>query len=139
MTPLASATVAETSIGAYLACLPTTPTVQPVNRSTVTLHRRDERAHASVATELTGAVYERLGADDRRTLIRALVTGVEAFTGTDYSTWAAILAAERVPYADAMLADAAARPGDHRLVQDCSAIRHLMESLGAAEDVPDTW
>ncbi|MFC4604453.1 diiron oxygenase [Rhodococcus kronopolitis] len=139
LTTLAFCTVAETSIGAYLSLLCDDADLQPVNRATVTLHRRDERAHASVAAELTGAVYERLGADDRRTLIGALVTGVDAFTGTDYSTWAAILAAEGVPHAAAMLADAAARPGDHRLMQDCTAIRHLMESLGAAEDVPDTW
>lgn len=139
LTALAFTTVAETSIGAYLSLIGDDPGLQPVNKATVVLHRRDERAHASVAAELTSLVYEHLNADDRRILVAGLVEGVDAFTGTDFSTWSAILAAERVPGAAALVADTAFGPGDSRLVQDCSAIRRLMESIGAGADVPDSW
>ncbi|MFC9789550.1 diiron oxygenase [Rhodococcus sp. NPDC127528] len=126
---LAFTTVAETSIGAYLSLIADDETVQPVNKATVALHRRDERAHASVTSELVKLVYDRLHPDDRRILLSGMADGVAAFTGTDYSVWSAILAEVGVAGADAMLRDVAAGPGDGRLVQDCSAIDRLRAQL----------
>ncbi|MFE3289247.1 diiron oxygenase [Rhodococcus sp. NPDC059234] len=130
LTTLAFTTVAETSIGAYLSLIADDESVQPVNKATVALHRRDERAHASVTSELVKLVYDRLHPDDRRILLSGMAEGVAAFTGTDYSVWSAILSAVGVARADEMLRDVAAEPGDGRLAQDCSAIERLRAELG---------
>lgn len=135
---LAFTTVAETSISAFLALMTEDAELQPVNRTTVALHRRDELSHASLAAELLKMVFTELGPGDRAQLLAALAAGIEAFTGSDLGTWAAIVDAERVPGGRAMLADVAATP-PRRVVQDCSAIRRLCTELGVADELPVTW
>ncbi len=131
---LAYTTVAETSISAYLGLMTEDKSVQPVNRSTVALHRRDELCHSSIAGELTKIVYDSLDDGDRARLLAALATGLEAFTGSDYTTWAAILDAEHIEGAEQMLRDIEDDAGDARVVQDCSAIQRLCDELGV--DLP---
>lgn len=130
LTTLAYATVAETSIADHLALIAEDETVQPVNRATVMLHRRDECAHASVAGELTVLVHERLPEPDRRTLVAAMRDGVDAFTATDTAVWSAILDAEHVPDADTMLREVAEDPTRRRFLQDCSGADRLLARLG---------
>ncbi|NGP08470.1 diiron oxygenase [Rhodococcus sp. 14C212] len=136
---LAFTTVAETSISAFLGLMTEDEDLQPVNRTTVALHRRDELSHASLAAELLKMVFTDLGPGDRAQLLEALAAGIEAFTGSDLGTWAAIVEAERVPGGREMLADTAAAPHPRRVVQDCSAIRRLCTDLGVADDLPVTW
>ena len=95
-------------------------------------------ADASLAAELLKMVFTELGPGDRAQLLAALAAGIEAFTGSDLGTWAAIVDAERVPGGRAMLADVAATP-PRRVVQDCSAIRRLCTELGVADELPVTW
>lgn len=130
LTTLACATVAETSIGDYLSLIANDETIQPVNRATVVLHRRDECAHASVATEMIALVHDKLDAHDRVVLVAALRDGVDAFTTTDLSVWAAILDAEGVAGAEALLRDVADDPDRRRIMQDCSAVDRMLERLG---------
>ena len=94
---LAFTTVAETSISAYLGLLTEDDALQPVNRATVALHRRDELCHSSLAAELLKIVFAELGRTDRRVLLDALADGIVAFTGGDAATWAAIVEHERIP------------------------------------------
>ncbi len=137
---LAFTTVAETSISAFLALMTEDAELQPVNRTTVALHRRDELSHASLAAELLKMVFTELGPGDRAQLLAALAAGIEAFTGSDLGTWAAIVDAERVPGGRAMLADVAATPPAaggaglqrdppvvHRTGRRGRAARHLVE------------
>ncbi|SDU21269.1 diiron oxygenase [Gordonia westfalica] len=133
LTTLAYATVAETSIGDYLTLIATDPTIQPVHQATVALHRRDERAHASVAVEMIAMVHDKLDSDDRTFLARALRDGVEAFTATDTAVWSAILAAEQIPDGDAMLREVADDPDRSRFLQDCSAIDRLLARFGGLD------
>ncbi|WP_416061113.1 AurF N-oxygenase family protein [Rhodococcus indonesiensis] len=135
---LAFTTVAETSISAFLGLMTEDADLQPVNRTTVALHRRDELSHASLAAELLKMVFTELGPGDRAQLLAALAAGIEAFTGSDLGTWAAVVDAERVPGGREMLADVAAAP-PRRVVQDCSAIRRLCAELGVADELPVTW
>ncbi|QBJ94604.1 diiron oxygenase [Rhodococcus sp. ABRD24] len=136
---LAFTTVAETSISAYLGLMTDDETVQPVNRSTVVLHRRDEYCHSSIAGELLKIVFESLGADDRRLLLAGLADGLEAFSANDFSTWAAVMDAEGVPGRQGILADAVHDTSRRNLVQDCSAIRRLCDELGVSAEVPYDW
>ncbi|AFR49322.1 diiron oxygenase [Gordonia sp. KTR9] len=130
LTTLAYATVAETSIGDYLTLIADDRTIQPVHQATVALHRRDERAHGSVAGEMIGLVHDRLDPDDRIILARALRDGVDAFTSTDGSLWSAIVDAERIPDGDTILRDVAEDPDRRRVLQDCSAVDRLLARFG---------
>ncbi|MGW0041868.1 diiron oxygenase [Rhodococcus sp. NPDC003348] len=133
LTTLAYETVAETSIGDYLALIANDRSIQPVHQATVALHRRDECAHASVATEMIALVHDKLDERDRNTLAAALREGVEAFTSTDLMVWSAILSAEHVDGGDAMLRDVAADPERRRFLQDCSAIDRLLARFGRSD------
>jgi len=130
---LAFTTVAETSISAYLALFTGDETVQPVNRATVAVHRRDELCHATLTGELFTTVFAELDAADRELLFDALAAGVDAFTGGDMTTWAAIVAHEQVPGGRELIADTAAATAHQPVVQDCSAIRRLCASVGAGD------
>jgi alpha-N-dichloroacetyl-p-aminophenylserinol N-oxygenase len=123
---LGFSTVAETSIGEYLSVISADPNVQPVNRATVSLHRRDETAHSSVAGEMVRLVHDRLNAEDRAVLRRSLHDAVDAFTATDFGVWSAILASEQVPDGDEMLRECADDPARRRFVQDCGATDRLI-------------
>lgn len=136
---LAFTTVAETSISAYLALLTEDDTLQPVNRATVALHRRDELCHASLAAEILRIVFADLGRTDRRVLLDALAAGIVAFTGSDTATWSAIVEHERIPGAQELIAETAAAARSERVVQDCSAIRSLCTELGVADDLHVDW
>ncbi|MGF7120614.1 AurF N-oxygenase family protein [Rhodococcus sp. BE178] len=136
---LAFTTVAETSISAYLGLMTDDDNVQPVNRATVVLHRRDEYCHSSIAGELLKIVFERLDGDDRRMLLAGLADGLEAFRANDFATWTAVMEAENVRGGAAMVADAAHEADRQQLVQDCSAIRRLCDDLGVSDDVPYEW
>ncbi|MDJ0453409.1 MULTISPECIES: diiron oxygenase [Gordonia] len=130
LTTLAYATVAETSIADYLTLIADDRTIQPVHQATIALHRRDERAHASVASEMIAMVHDRLDRHDRNILARALCDGVDAFTATDGTTWSAILAVEQVADGDAMLREVAEDPDRRRFLQDCTAIDRLLARFG---------
>ncbi|WP_433613136.1 AurF N-oxygenase family protein [Prescottella agglutinans] len=136
---LAFTTVAETSISSYLGLMTDDENLQPVNRSTVVLHRRDEYCHSSIAGELLKIVYERLGADDRRILLSGLATGLRAFEANDYSTWNTIMESAGVRDGEALVADAAHDAARRKLVQDCSAIRRLCDDLDVTDEVPYEW
>ncbi|EME22123.1 diiron oxygenase [Rhodococcus triatomae] len=127
LTTLARATVAETSIGDYLALIARDRSVQPVHQATVALHRRDETAHASVAAEMVALVHDALDERDRRTLVDELRAGVDAFTATDLSVWRAVLDVEGVSGGDAMLREVAEDPVRRRFLQDCSAVDRLLD------------
>lgn len=136
---LAYTTVAETSISSYLGLMTDDEQLQPVNRATVVLHRRDEYCHSSIAGELLKIVYERLARDDRRILLSGLADGLRAFESNDYGTWNAVMESEHVRHGVALVADAAHDAERRKLVQDCSAIRRLCDDLGVVDEVPYEW
>jgi alpha-N-dichloroacetyl-p-aminophenylserinol N-oxygenase len=136
---LAYTAAAETSISGYLALMSENDAIQPVNCATVALHRRDELCHSSVTGELLKIVFGELDSDERRQLVAALGTAVEAFTGSDFSTWAAILRAERVEGADQIIRDVEDASVGQRVVQDCSAIRRLCRDLGVEHELGLRW
>ncbi|NLU84733.1 diiron oxygenase [Rhodococcus sp. HNM0569] len=131
----AYATVAETSISAYLGLLTGDERLQPVNRSTVAVHRRDELCHGSLAGELLTMVFDSLGAAERDRLLDLLAVGVDEFTASDLETWTAIVRHEAVPGGDGMMRDVAEFAANAPVVQDCSAIGRLGASLGVGADL----
>ncbi len=139
LSALAYTTVAEISITSYLDLIEDDETIQPVNRATVKLHNRDEYCHASIADEMAAVVFAGLGPDDRRCFLDGLAGGMDAFSSTDFTTWSAILQAERVDGAERMLADTAADTSRRQLVQDYSGIRSLCRRLDVEDEIGIDW
>jgi hypothetical protein len=136
---LAFATVAELSINAYLNLLADDHLVQPVNSTIVRLHSRDEYCHASITAVLAETAYQHMSADRRRYFLEMLGRGLEAFAAQDYLAWQRIMALSGVRDGSRLLADAQADRSRHRLFQDHSGLRALVDRLGAAGRVDFEW
>ncbi|MDJ0392776.1 diiron oxygenase [Rhodococcus sp. G-MC3] len=139
LSALAYTTVAEISITSYLDLIEDNDMIQPVNRATVKLHNRDEYCHASIADEMAAIVFGSLDASDRRLFLDGLADGMEAFSGTDFSTWSTILRAENVPDFERMLSDVIADGSRKHMVQDYSGIRSLCRKLDVEDEIGIAW
>ena len=139
LTTLAFATVSEISINAYLDLLADDPDIQVVNSTTARLHNRDEYCHASISDEMAKLVYDVLDGDKQRFFVEMLVAGLEAFVATDYTTWSAILRAENVVGAEAMIADVRAEVSSSRLVRDYTGLHSLVSDMGVLNEIGFDW
>ncbi|HEU4407154.1 MAG TPA: diiron oxygenase [Polyangiaceae bacterium] len=134
---LAFATVAEVTINAYLDLLANDQTIQPMNRETTALHRKDESSHRKLFHEFTKALFGRLTPGERARYLRGLATGLEAFVKVDLGAWAAILDHLAVPGAPDIMQQCARAGASKRLTRDFSGFRRLLRDAGVREeDVP---
>ncbi|MET8505524.1 diiron oxygenase [Streptomyces sp. NPDC004787] len=139
LTTLAFATVAEISINAYLNLIADDKEIQPVNSAAVRIHNRDEYCHASIAAVLAEKVHADLDGHRQRFFLKALVDGLEAFVGNDFTTWHRIMDETGIPGGHAMLDDIQAAGGRKRLIQDFTGLHQLVERLGALDRVDFDW
>lgn len=139
LSALAFTTVAEISITSYLDLIEDNDVIQPVNRATVKLHNRDEYCHASIADEMAVIVFESLDSAERRQFLDGLADGMDAFSGTDFSTWSAILRQEGVPDHERMLREIQTDGSRRKLVQDYSGIRSLCRKLDVEDEIGIEW
>lgn len=139
LTSFAFATVAEISINSYLDLIADDNTVQPVNQATARMHSRDEYCHSSIADELAQMVYTELDERDRRHVLANFGRAMDAFAGTDYSTWARIMEIESVPSGPEMVQDLRAADPVRRQLHNFAGLRRLCESLGVLDRVSFDW
>ena len=128
---VAFALAAETTINAFLSTLSTAYDIQPMNRITVDLHRRDESGHAVVFRELIGPLYRELDQGGRELFKDALVKGLAAFRSPDHEPWVAVAAAGEVEISAERLARAA-RPAPPR---DTGPLQILLAELGLTTEL----
>lgn len=130
---IAFSLAAETTISGFLSALAVDEDIQPMNRITVDLHRRDESGHAVVFRELTGSLYRDLD-DDHRALFRdALVRGLKAFRAPDFEPWVDVAAAgglETTP--EELMTLGGDRPAPAR---DTGPLRLLLDDLGISHEL----
>jgi hypothetical protein len=125
------ALAAETTISGYLSALATARDIQPMNRITTDLHRRDESGHAVIFRELACSLYRGLGPADRELFTSALVSGLTAFYAPDIEPWVRVAAAGEFEIEAGQLAErAAARPAPAR---DTGTLQALLRDLGISE------
>ncbi|MGW1375717.1 diiron oxygenase [Streptomyces sp. NPDC002446] len=130
---IAFALAAETTINAFLSTISTEYGIQPMNRITVDLHRRDESGHAVVFRELAVSLYGELAADQRELFKDALVQGLDAFRAPDFDPWVGVAAAGGMDVtADELRSAAANRPAAPR---DTGPLQTLLADLGLAEEL----
>ncbi|MFI7090956.1 diiron oxygenase [Streptomyces lydicus] len=130
---IAFALAAETTINAFLSTISTEFGIQPMNRLTVDLHRRDESGHAVVFRELAVSLYGALSPDERELFKDALVQGLDAFRAPDFDPWVGVAATGGMAVTADELRDAAAgRPAAPR---DTGPLQSLLADLGLSEDL----
>ncbi|MFS4096330.1 diiron oxygenase [Streptomyces sp. AF1A] len=132
---IAFSLAAETTISGFLSTLATARDIQPMNRITVDMHRRDESGHAVVFRELAGSLYRSLD-DCERTLFRdALISGLAAFRAADTDPWVEVAAVGGLRIEPGQLAEwAAGRPAPRR---DTGPLQLLLDDLGIDQSLVD--
>ncbi|MEV7866602.1 diiron oxygenase [Streptomyces sp. NPDC088124] len=130
---IAFSLAAETTISGFLSALSTAQEIQPMNRITTDLHRRDESGHAVVFRELCGSLYRNLDGGQQRMFREALVTGLTAFRSADLEPWVAVAAQGGFEIDTGRLsAWAASRPAPAR---DTGPLQLLLDDLGISHDL----
>ncbi|MDX2546557.1 AurF N-oxygenase family protein [Streptomyces sp. WI04-05B] len=132
---IAFSLAAETTISGFLSTLATTQEIQPMNRITTDLHRRDESGHAVVFRELCGSLYQNLDGAQQRAFREALVTGLTAFRSADLEPWVTVAAQGGFEIDTGMLGEwAASRPVPAR---DTGPLQVLLDDLGIGDDLAE--
>jgi len=125
---IAFALAAETTIGGFLSMLSTDHEIQPMNRITVDMHRKDESGHAVVFRELATSLYRSLDRDERELFKDALVAGLTAFRAPDFEPWVQVAAAGGVTVTAAELV--AGSPASGPPGRDTGPLQLLLADLG---------
>jgi hypothetical protein len=133
LTEIGFALAAETTISAYLSALSTAQGIQPMNRITTDLHRRDESGHAVIFRELACSLYGRLGPADRELFRSALAAGLAAFYAPDFDPWVPVARAGEFDVEAGQLAELAA--GKPAAARDTGPLQLLLRHLGISEDL----
>ncbi len=130
---IAFALAAETTINGFLSTISSAYDIQPMNRITVDMHRKDESGHAVVFRALVGSLYRQLDVGERELFKDALVQGLVAFRSPDFDPWVAVAETGEVHITSAQLAEAATgRPG---IPRDSGPLRLLLNDLGIAGEL----
>ncbi|MER7846210.1 diiron oxygenase [Kitasatospora sp. NPDC096077] len=130
---IAFSLAAETTINGFLSALATAQEIQPMNRITTDLHRRDESGHAVVFRELCGSLYRNLDGALQRTFREALVAGLTAFRSADLDPWVTVAAQGGFEIDTDQLSEwAASRPVPAR---DTGPLQLLLDDLGIGHDL----
>jgi hypothetical protein len=130
---IAFSLAAETTISGFLSALATAGDIQPMNRITTDLHRKDESGHAVVFRELCGSLYRSLDSQQQQLFRDALVQGLTAFRAADFDPWVDVAAAGGfVIGPDDLAAWARSRPVPAR---DTGPLQLLLDDLGISHDL----
>ncbi len=130
---IAFSLAAETTISGFLSTLASAEGIQPMNRITTDMHRRDESGHAVVFRELTGSLYRGLDGGGQELFKDALVQGLTAFRAADFEPWVDVAAAGGFEIEPEQLADwARSRPVPAR---DTGPLQLLLDDLGISHDL----
>ncbi|WP_394620643.1 diiron oxygenase [Lentzea sp. JNUCC 0626] len=133
---IAFSLAAETTISGFLSTLSTAQDIQPMNRITTDMHRRDESGHAVVFRELCGSLYRSLDGTQKQMFREALVDGLTAFRSADLEPWVTVAAQGGFEIGTDQLREwAAARPVPKR---DTGPLQLLLDDLGISHDLVKT-
>ncbi|MEU6771793.1 diiron oxygenase [Streptomyces sp. NPDC046759] len=132
---IAFSLAAETTISGFLSSLATAEDIQPMNRITVDMHRRDESGHAVVFRELAGSLYRSLDGTERALFREALISGLTAFRAADLDPWVEVAAVAGLRIESGQLAEwASGRPTPRR---DTGPLQLLLDDLGIDQSLVD--
>jgi hypothetical protein len=104
--------------------------IQPLNRITTEIHRRDESAHNGLFKSLGAIIYHGLSPREKEFFVRALAEPSIWFASPELDVWEAMLRQIDFPGAERMIRDCRARRGDRGIRLDLSTLETLFADLG---------
>lgn len=131
---LATAIVSEVFISDYLKLLSGDMSIQPLNRLTVAMHRRDELAHSSIFRHLAKALYAALGTRERAFFLEVLPKPVRWFANQEWDVWQAMLHHIGFAQTETVINDCRRQNEENLTRLDYSGILDLAEALGMGPD-----
>jgi hypothetical protein len=127
---LATAVVSEVMVSEYLSRLSNAFDIQPLNRLTTEIHRRDESAHNGLFKSLGAVIYHGLNAREREFFVGALSQPSLWFASPELDVWEAMLKQINFPDAERMIADCRAQRRSKDIHLDLSTLETLFADLG---------
>jgi hypothetical protein len=127
---LATAVVSEVMVSEYLSRLSNATEIQPLNRITTEIHRRDESAHNGLFKSLGAVIYHGLCAREREFFVGALSQPSMWFASPELDVWEAMLKQIGFPDAERMIADCRAQRRAKDIHLDLSTLEALFADLG---------
>jgi hypothetical protein len=127
---LATAIVSEVMVSEYLSRLSNAMDIQPLNRITTEIHRRDESAHNGLFKSLGAVIYHGLNAREREFFVGALSQPSMWFASPELDVWEAMLTQIGFPEAERMIADCRAQRRTKDIHLDLSTLETLFADLG---------
>jgi len=134
---LAFACVAEVTINAYLDLLANDKEIQPFNKETTNLHRKDEAAHHKIFKDIAKNVFTDLNTLEKKVFIKGLAKGLNAFTTIDFTAWREILLFLNIDAANDIVDQCLQTMENKRVVRDYSGIRGILKELCVSENELD--
>lgn len=127
---LAASVVSEVMVSEYLSRLSNAFDIQPLNRITTEIHRRDESAHNGLFKSLGAVIYHGLDAREREFFVSALSQPSIWFASPELDVWEAMLKQIGFPGAERMIADCRAQRSTKDIHLDLSTLETLFADLG---------
>jgi hypothetical protein len=127
---LATAVVSEVLVSDYLRLLSTANNIQPLNRITTEIHRRDESAHNGLFKSLGAVIYHGLTLREKEFFVHALSLPSTWFASPELDVWSAMLRQIGFPGAEEMIADCKAQRKIRETHLDLATLETLFADLG---------
>jgi hypothetical protein len=127
---LAAAVVSEVMVSDYLSRLSGATEIQPLNRITTEIHRRDESAHNGLFKSLGAIIYHGLSRQEKEFFVEALAQPSIWFASPELDVWESMLRQIGFPGAEAMIADCRAQRWNKGVHLDLSTLERLFADLG---------
>jgi hypothetical protein len=127
---LATAVVSEVMVSEYLSRLSNAFNIQPLNRITTEIHRRDESAHNGLFKSLGAVIYHGLDPRAREFFVGALSQPSLWFASPELEVWEVMLKQIGFPGAEQMIADCRAQRRSRDIHLDLSTLEALFADLG---------
>ena len=127
---LACAVVSEVMVSDYLKLLSGTAPIQPLNRLTTEIHRRDEAAHNAIFKTLGAALYHTRSQREREFFMQLLPKPIEWFASQELVVWRSMLQQIGFPGSDRMIDDCEDSISGQAVHLDLSTLNELYTDLG---------
>ncbi len=127
---MATVVVSEVMVSEYLSRLSNAFDIQPLNRITTEIHRRDESAHNGLFKSLGAVIYHGLNAREREFFVGALSQPSMWFASPELDVWEAMLEQIGFPGAKRIIADCRAQRRAKGIHLDLTTLETLFADLG---------
>ena len=126
---LACAIVSEIMVSDYLRLLSESDDLQPLNRLTTELHRRDESVHNAIFRSLGLEIHQSLSHSERRFFLEMLSRPAAWFASAELDVWESMLQQIGFPNAKRMIGDIRDAEQESCIDLDLTTFEALYESL----------